>query len=85
MTLYIVSFDTRYHVDTVESSQLKRLGTAHANKLDDRYTLYKPGAGHYGYIWQLSQIFTIKEAAHAYINKDYNTAYKNQWEGEKDV
>lgn len=84
MKLYITSFDNKWNIDTVEAADLRRMGRKHPNAADDLYTLYKPGVGHYGFIWHGGQIFKSIDGAQAYICKDYNTSNKEMWEGSQD-
>lgn len=81
MTLYVVSYDRGFKIDKIESEKLRRFGRKHPLSTDDLYTLFEPGKGHFGNIWRGSQIFTSKEGACAYIDKNYNTSNQLLWDG----
>lgn len=69
-TVYIPTFTNHWSVTTEDADLLKIL---YKRVLDTGYAVckYKTGIGFYGNIYDADKVFTTKEAAWKWINKEY--------------
>lgn len=80
MLVYVVSYDGKWKIEEYDSRYIHYIKYDYIKPENTRYTLYREKIGHYGYIWNGRQIYTTREGALAYINKQYDVADKYLWD-----